>query len=860
MIEFKKAGDLSHEQRENVVGRWGVLDLERYEYNFGKTEPAKPMARRVVKGLVLPNLPQIDHKTMAPFNGDRPPVDEFVNEGTEGTQRTKIEEVPLQIVAPVPRGVVELAPVDLIPPVMIRRSRLVRSLLNPRKHFDVAKLNELGLNLRENGVINSLVARVYRPSLASGRDEDIKFEIIAGERRDRASEARPHPSTGELMPEIEWLPVVVREISDAVALEMMLSENMQRRDLTELEECDGFYDALQLKDADGNPLYTQEKLAQKIGVSQQVISDRLSLRNLPKEGRKALEAGKISYRAARVVAGCHESIIEKFTDVVLHPGKHRVEIPDVGYATEPLTSDQARYVLDARFVKSLAGVPFALEDGALMPVHRSAGGERINGGACVDCPWYGGNRAVGDGEEAKRGAGRPRGDARKCYNPSCLAAKLEIYSSVALVQAKEEGCEVLSREESAQVFHDGALAFDSGYIDLEDYPDAKEQAKNAGKVPTWGVIIEGEVKVPVVVAVDDKGHVRRLAKRSLALEAVSANKTGLQFLNLSSGIAGSVQEKDAAVAQDRQNDDTRMRNEVAFAVVEAVVDKIRMGSIPELFYDWLMDLAAHHASKDGALFMVKRRGEASSIDEDAAVEDYMNACETFPQKLAMVAELLIAREVKFKGAGQEYLQALCKIFKVNALRIEKLVRKGVTTKDTKGTKVIDVPEEMKTPPPNFFEAMKNAADADAGRNIIKNHASLIGDLMASMGMIPLCGWINAKDYRGFETVTDKEWSDAQDRADLIDKNKSVMLGNFIWQGKEMRAVFNKLLDFERPSAPPKKKPKVKTSAAKKPALTSEQRAKIIAKQKKRWAEQAKKKKASTTKDTKTTKAKKGVRK
>jgi ParB family chromosome partitioning protein len=148
----------------------------------------------------------------------------------------------------------------------------------PRTHFDEVSLSELSESIRKNGVIQPLIVR------PSPRDKS-KYEIIAGERRWRASK----------MAGLDEVPVIIREISDRQALEFAIVENVQRHDLSPLEEALGYQRLIEEFD------YTQEELAHTVGKSRSHIANLLRLLGLPDEVKEMLDKGKLTMGHARAL-------------------------------------------------------------------------------------------------------------------------------------------------------------------------------------------------------------------------------------------------------------------------------------------------------------------------------------------------------------------------------------------------------------------------------------------------------------------------------------------------------------------------------------------------------------------------------
>jgi len=171
------------------------------------------------------------------------------------------------------------APVYLLTPT----ESVVENPLNPRKRFDLAKLEELAASIQQAGIIEPLVVRLAKAR--AGRA--VGYELIAGARRLRAAK----------LAGVDQVPVLVRTLTDAQVLELMVIENNQREDVHPLEEADG-YATLQKID----PAYTPEAIAAKVGRSTSYIYRRLKLRELVSVARKAFEADELTAAHAERLA------------------------------------------------------------------------------------------------------------------------------------------------------------------------------------------------------------------------------------------------------------------------------------------------------------------------------------------------------------------------------------------------------------------------------------------------------------------------------------------------------------------------------------------------------------------------------
>lgn len=157
--------------------------------------------------------------------------------------------------------------------INVRIDEIVPNRFQPRLTFNEEELKELSESIKMHGVIQPLVLR---------RLGD-KFEIIAGERRYKASQ----------MAGLSTVPAIIVEMDDRQSAEVALVENLQRKDLTAIEEAQSYKKILDMG------YLTQEDLAKRMGVSQSAVANKLRLLNLSIPVKDALLNNKISERHAR---------------------------------------------------------------------------------------------------------------------------------------------------------------------------------------------------------------------------------------------------------------------------------------------------------------------------------------------------------------------------------------------------------------------------------------------------------------------------------------------------------------------------------------------------------------------------------
>lgn len=161
------------------------------------------------------------------------------------------------------------------PEAVLSISEIVRNPNQPRKTFDEDKLAELADSIRQNGVLQPILVR------RKGQ----KYEIVAGERRYQASK----------LAGLKEIPAVVREIDDDKVFQLALIENLQRSDLSPIEEAKGYKQLLTSRSL------TQEELAKILSKSRSAIANTLRLMDLPVEVQHMMDQGLLTAGHARAI-------------------------------------------------------------------------------------------------------------------------------------------------------------------------------------------------------------------------------------------------------------------------------------------------------------------------------------------------------------------------------------------------------------------------------------------------------------------------------------------------------------------------------------------------------------------------------
>lgn len=161
------------------------------------------------------------------------------------------------------------------PEATIEIDKITRNPNQPRKNFDETALQELADSIKQNGVLQPILVRKV----------GIKYQIVAGERRYQASK----------LAGLNEIPAVVRDIDDKEVFQLALIENLQRSDLSPMEEAKGYR---QLIDSQG---LTQEGLAKILSKSRSAIANTLRLMDLPTVVQEMIEQGLLTAGHARAI-------------------------------------------------------------------------------------------------------------------------------------------------------------------------------------------------------------------------------------------------------------------------------------------------------------------------------------------------------------------------------------------------------------------------------------------------------------------------------------------------------------------------------------------------------------------------------
>jgi len=204
---------------------------------------------------------------------------------------------------------------------------IVSSPFQPRTIFDDERIDELCQTIRTHGIIQPIVVRVRND----------KYEIITGERRWRAVTKLGHDS----------IPAIVREFNDSQTASIALIENLQRENLTAIEEAVAYQRLIELH------TLTQESLAQRLGKSQSTIANKLRLLGLPEVVKQSLMERHITERHARALLSLdsEELQLKVLQDIIkneLNVKQTEMRIAYLKELTKPKKAKRISFTKDVR--------------------------------------------------------------------------------------------------------------------------------------------------------------------------------------------------------------------------------------------------------------------------------------------------------------------------------------------------------------------------------------------------------------------------------------------------------------------------------------------------------------------------------
>lgn len=542
---------------------------------------------------------------------------------------------------------------------VLNRANVVRSLTNPRKHFDPAYIKELGESAKLHGIIQPLLVRPLPFHRLPDTPRNVTHEIVCGECRDRGCEA------GGVL----TYPVMIRDLTDDQVLEIQIIENLKRRDLTELEEAEGYEQLMRLSKI------TADEVAIKIGKSRSYVFARLKLLDLGTEGRTALREGKIDASRALLVARIPDGKLQIKALKEIVDGRQAWG----SNAREPLTYRQALDHIQDNYMLKLGSAKFKITAIDLVPA----------AGSCMACT----KRTGHDPDLFSDVKG-----ADVCTDPPCFHKKEDAHAANLVNEAKAKGQTIITGKEALELMpQQGYNSKFKGYKrldDVNDSPTDKPLRKIIGKVMKAEgiepVMIDHPHKKGELVAVLPNETVARLLKdvtgQAEAAKTVSAEAK--QFAD----------QKSAKAAEKLKNQFEQGWRDALLSKAWNALNDMDESAVTADVYRYLARLQINSLSTDegNALAGIL---ELDRVARHSALTDYLFDCKR-PDKLLLLLIMLrdsnqhnsryvgnasVANEGLMLVAGNVFDGPLHDVIKATKAEVKKRLEPAVKAKATPTT-------------------------------------------------------------------------------------------------------------------------------------------------------------------------------
>lgn len=551
--------------------------------------------------------------------------------------KTKLKNKTADRISPEPTMVPPGRIADDSAMTLLAVTDIVASPTNPRKHFDAHKLQELADSIAVHGLIQPVLVRPMPMGVGTFAGKARQYELVAGERRWRASKAAG----------LVAIPAIVRTLDDRDVLEIQVIENLQRDDLHPLEEAAG-YD--QLIKAHG---YRPEDLAAKVGKSKRYVYQRIQLLTLSPKVRKAFEEDLIPPSVADRLARIPNPAIQEAALDRVGPTKNH----------ECLSVRETERVIEEEFMLRLKDAPFNVKVDYLVPVGGAfkPGCAMRTVGSCADCPKRTGNQAelFPDVQSADI-----------CTDPACYGQKVDAHWRQLKTAAETRGQRALEGREAE------SLRYDYKHAKLTDkcYEDEKNRS--------WGQVLKEKIKtgevLPTLLKIGNE--VIEIVPKVAALKAVGLGRE-------------EVTGDDSSKQEERKREALKkLRLAVAGAAVPGVIEALN----PAIFHReqavWqlLATTLFTQARADELGFVAKRRGLCDKVSEgNEAIKKWLKTALSCEELGGFVLELVVMAHHGISSWSFEFsaeFQRACKLAGVDlkALEAEKKAElKGAPTKKEK---------------------------------------------------------------------------------------------------------------------------------------------------------------------------------
>jgi ParB/RepB/Spo0J family partition protein len=511
---------------------------------------------------------------------------------------------------------------------------------NPRKKIDPKYLEELAGSIKALGVLQNPLVRKATPRATKA----VTWELILGECRWRAAK-----KVG-----LVNLELTVVEMSDVEVLEAQLHENLERRDITELEEGEAFQELIRMG-------RTAEYLIAKTGKSKSYVYGRLKLAEASPAVKKALADGKLPPSHALLIA--RMPVVKLQDQAVKDALEGRITYDENNKKQQDiLPYRELAALLQKKYMLRLADAPFSVADAQLVPA----------AGACGPCPKKTGNQA-----ELFADAASPD----LCTDPVCFDAKRKADWDRKAAGATRDGMRVLNDKEAAKVFTEWqptSVAYNSPYVDPKD--KLPHDLDPSGK-KTWGSLA-GD-KVPKVLCRDGAGAARVLIDRNAVVAKAKKDGSLPKEVKAAPASSRSMGGDSYAKQQKERQKAAKLRRATATRALGRVVElgQVAPAAAKEVgWWRWLASCLLHQVDAEDLHLIAARRGievKKDGTNRSRPAEKAITAIIRDAKTAAELRGLVVEFAAAYHAVGGVYqsslgdnLKAACDHFGVDAKKLQ----------------------------------------------------------------------------------------------------------------------------------------------------------------------------------------------
>jgi ParB/RepB/Spo0J family partition protein len=466
------------------------------------------------------------------------------------------------------------------------------------------------------------------------RPDGEKFELVAGERRFRASKEA----------KAKTIPTISRELTDKEAFELRLIENLQRQDLSEIEEARGY------KVMIDKFKYKAEELAGKINKSRAYIYGRLKLVSLCKKGQKALDKREISASTGLLIARIPD---DKQQELALK------KIVQKDWRGHPMTFREAKLHIEEHYMVRLKGSGFDRKDAKLVP----------KAGPCTTCP-----KRTGNQQEIY-----PDTSADVCTDPECYRAKQQANQLVLIEKAKAKGKTVITGKEVKKHWEYSQVKHNSPLITLDkrNYED--------GNYRSYQELL-GKDCPPITLLQTEQGLIPTVNQKEA--DAVLAKK----FKWARQSESRNVRQK----AEDRKEAQKKKIQSLVFKEsLSQIAAKARGLNVTDKFWLFIAEsMVRTMHNSDTVQALVKRREipfvkakESWNMEWGKFLLKHLAAA-SGAEVRSVIVELVVSRggHRDWNGKLNDSFKEACTMYGVDAVQIEKDIKATAMAKQKKAPK------------------------------------------------------------------------------------------------------------------------------------------------------------------------------